>query len=145
MNMNQSLLHSQQEPALMMEINTTPLIDVMLVLLIMLIITIPLQLHAIDLEIPAQATATVQTDSTVIQISVDGDGTLRWNDERLADAASLDMRLQDIVTEQGSEPDIHIRAHATARYEVVASVLANAQRRGLKKLSIVGTEAFANL
>ena len=145
MNMNQSLLHSQQEPALMMEINTTPLIDVMLVLLIMLIITIPLQLHAIDLEIPAQAAATVQTDSTVIQIGVDADGTLRWNDERLADAASLDMRLQDIAMEQGPEPDIHIRAHALTRYEIVAGVLANAQRRGLKKLSIVGTEAFANL
>jgi biopolymer transport protein ExbD len=144
MNTNQALLHSEEEPALMMEINTTPLIDVMLVLLIMLIITIPLQLHAIDLEIPARAAASVQTDSAIIQIRVAADGTLRWNDERLADAASLDLHLQDIATEQGPEPDIHIEAHATARYEVVASVLANAQRRGLKKLNIVGTEAFAN-
>ncbi len=143
MSMNQSLLHSQAEPELMMDINTTPLIDVMLVLLIMLIITIPLQLHAIDLDIPAQATA-MQTDSAVIQIRVEADGTIIWNDQRLDDQASLDTLLQGLAMEQGTAPDIHIQAHAMARYEAVASVLANAQRRGLKKLSIVGTEAFAS-
>ena len=141
---NQSLLHCQQEPALLMDINTTPLIDVMLVLLIMLIITIPLQLQSTDLEIPAQTTASVQMDSAVIQIRVDGDGSLSWNDERLADETRLELRLEDLVMRPGPEPQIHIQAHASVSYAIVASVLASVQRHSLKKLSIVGTEAFAN-
>ncbi len=141
MSMMQPSLHSHAEPELMMEINTTPLIDVMLVLLIMLIITIPLQLHAVDLEIPAGA-APMETESVIIRISVNADGAINWNDTPLTSRASLDRLLQDVATQQGQEPDIHIKAHARAKYEAVAGVLANAQRRGLKKLSIVGTEDF---
>jgi biopolymer transport protein ExbD len=145
MNLNQPLLQIESEPELMMDINTTPLIDVMLVLLIMLIITIPLQLHAIDLELPAQA-ALMQTekknDAVIIDISVDANGAISWNDKQLANQQDLDTMLNNLVLEQGPEPDIHIKADAMARYEAVAGVLANAQRRGLKKLSIVGTEDF---
>lgn len=145
MNLKQPLLQIEAEPELMMDINTTPLIDVMLVLLIMLIITIPLQLHAIDLELPAQA-ALMQTekknDAVIIDISVDANGAISWNDKQLANQQDLDTMLNNLVLEQGPEPDIHIKADAMARYEAVAGVLANAQRRGLKKLSIVGTEDF---
>ena len=142
--MNQSLLHSQQEPALLMEINITPLIDVMLVLIIMLIITIPMQLQSMDLEIREQSAAVVQTDATVIQIRIDEDGSLSWNGERLADEASLDLLLHDLETELKRDTEIRIQVHAKVNYASFASVLANVQRRGLKKLSIVGLETFAN-
>lgn len=139
---NQILLHTHEEPALMMDINTTPLIDVMLVLLIMLIITIPLQLHAIDLKIPIQAPA-AQIQSLIVEISIDEKGGIRWNEQLLSDEENLNALLLSAAHEPDHQPDIHIQAHAQARYETVASVLANAQRHGLKKLSIAGTEAFA--
>lgn len=139
---NQILLHTHEEPALMMDINTTPLIDVMLVLLIMLIITIPLQLHAIDLKIPIQAPA-AQIQSLIVEISIDEKGGIRWNEQLLSDEENLNALLLSAAHEPDHQPAIHIQAHAQARYETVASVLANAQRHGLKKLSIAGTEAFA--
>ena len=139
---NQFLLHTHEEPALMMDINTTPLIDVMLVLLIMLIITIPLQLHAIDLKIPVQASA-AHIQSHIVEISIDTEGAIRWNEQLLSDAESLNALLLSAAHEPDHQPAIHIQAHAQTRYETVANVLANAQRHGLKKLSIAGTEAFA--
>jgi biopolymer transport protein ExbD len=139
---NQILLHTHEEPVLMMDINTTPLIDVMLVLLIMLIITIPLQLHAIDLKIPGQAPS-AHIQSHIVEISIDTEGAIRWNEQLLSDEESLNVLLLSAAHEPDHQPAIYIKAHAQARYETVASVLANAQRHGLEKLSIVGTEAFA--
>ena len=132
-----------QEPEVMMDINTTPLIDVMLVLLIMLIITIPAQLHAVNMDVPQASTAKPKTEPVVIKVDVDAGGVVRWNGKALADRAELEQRLQEAARQQ-PQPELHLRAHAKAKYETVASVMAGAQRQGLSKLGILGAEQFAN-
>lgn len=130
-----------QEPEVMMDINTTPLIDVMLVLLIMLIITIPAQLHAVNMDMPQAAVSQPKTEAVVIRVEVDANGATRWNGTLLADQTALEARLQEAARQQ-PQPELHLRAHAKAKYEVVAGVLAGAQRNGLTKMGILGVEAF---
>ena len=132
-----------QEPEVMMDINTTPLIDVMLVLLIMLIITIPAQLHSVNLDMPLPTNAPKKQDPVVIRIDVDASSVINWNGKPLASRADMEARLSEAATLQ-PQPELHIRSHAKARYDAVASVLASAQRIGLTKLGIVGSEQFAN-
>ena len=125
----------------MAEINMTPLVDVMLVLLIMLIITIPVQLHSVNLDMPVSA-APQQKKPNVVRIEIDARNVVNWNGKPLADRAALEARLAEIKTEQ-PQPELHIKAQAKAKYEAVAGVLASAQRQGLTKIGIVGTEQFA--
>ena len=134
---------SGSEPEVMMDINTTPLIDVMLVLLIMLIITIPAQLHSVNLDMPLPTNAPKKQDPVVIRIDVDASSVINWNGKPLASRAEMEARLSEAATLQ-PQPELHIRSHAKARYDAVASVLASAQRIGLTKLGIVGSEQFAN-
>ena len=135
---------SGSDDEVMAEINTTPLIDVMLVLLIMLIITIPIQTHAVKLDLPntqAQTTAPPPTPPEVVRLDVDFDGTVLWNDQVLPDTQALDARLTAAAA-QAVQPEIHLRPNRLARYGVVAGVLASAQRLGLNKIGIVGHEQF---
>ena len=134
---------SGSEPEVMMDINTTPLIDVMLVLLIMLIITIPAQLHSVNLDMPLPTNAPKKQDPVVIRIDVDASSVINWNGKPLASRAEMEAKLSEAATLQ-PQPELHIRSHAKARYDAVASVLASAQRIGLTKLGIVGSEQFAN-
>ena len=134
---------SGQEPEVMMEINTTPLIDVMLVLLIMLIITIPVQLHAVNMDMPRASAVRPKTEPVVIKVEVDAANGVRWNGQALAGREDLEARLQEAARQQ-PQPELHLRAHARARYETVAAVLAGAQRHGLNKLGILGTEQFGD-
>ncbi len=134
-------LHTQDEPEVMMDINTTPLIDVMLVLLIMLIITIPVQLHSVNLDMPQSATPQTKKPN-VVRIEVDARSVIHWNGKPLADRAALDALLLEAKTQE-PQPELHIKAQAKAKYEAVAGVLASAQRQGLTKIGIVGTEQFA--
>lgn len=136
-----SLTNGQDEPEVMMDINTTPLIDVMLVLLIMLIITIPVQLHSVNLDMPQAATAQPKKPN-VVRIEVDARSVVHWNGKPLADRAALDAFLFEAKGQQ-PQPELHIKAQAKAKYEAVAAVLASAQRQGLTKIGIVGTEQFA--
>ncbi len=131
------------EPEVMMDINTTPLIDVMLVLLIMLIITIPMQLHSVNLDMPTGKPPIKKVDPEVVKIEIDASGVVLWNQQALADRASLDLRLRQAKA-QAVQPELHIKAHPKAKYEAVAGVLASAQRLGLNKLGIVGSEQFVN-
>ena len=131
------------EPEVMMDINTTPLIDVMLVLLIMLIITIPMQLHSVNLDMPTGKPPIKKVDPEVVKIEIDASGVVLWNQQALADRASLDLRLRQAKA-QAVQPELHIKAHPKAKYEAVAGVLASAQRLGLTKLGIVGSEQFVN-
>ena len=133
---------SLDEPEVMMDINTTPLIDVMLVLLIMLIITIPVQLHSINLDMPSGTPPPVTKKPTTIRIDIDARNVVRWNDKSLSDRAELDALLQQ-ASQQQPQPEIHIKPQGKAKYEAVAGVLASAQRNGLTKLGIVGSEQFA--
>jgi biopolymer transport protein ExbD len=131
------------EPEVMMDINTTPLIDVMLVLLIMLIITIPMQLHSVNLDMPTGKPPTKTVEPEVIKIEIEPNGVVLWNQQALTDRASLEARLMQAKA-QAVQPELHIKAHAKAKYEAVAGVLASAQRIGLTKLGIVGSEQFVN-
>lgn len=134
---------SSDEPEVMMDINTTPLIDVMLVLIIMLIITIPAQLHAVNLDMPVAATAEKKQDPVVIRLDIDADASMRWNGQLLSDRQALEARLAEAASLQ-PQPELHIRSHAKAKYEASVAVLVSAQRLGLTKLGIVGTERFAS-
>ena len=134
---------SSDEPEVMIDMNTTPLIDVMLVLLIMLIITIPAQLHSVNLDMPLPTNAPKKADPVVIKIDVGADSVINWNGKPLASRAELEAKLAEAVGMQ-PQPELHIRSHAKAKYEAAAAVMANAQRMGLTKLGIVGSEQFAN-
>jgi biopolymer transport protein ExbD len=134
--------HGGEEADVMVDINTTPLIDVMLVLLIMLIITIPIQTHAVKLNMPAGATPPT-TPPQVVRIDVDFDGTVLWNGETLPDRNALEARLMG-VAQQADQPEIHLRPNKLVKYEYVAAVMASAQRLGAKKLGLIGNEQFVD-
>jgi biopolymer transport protein ExbD len=125
----------------MCEMNTTPLIDVMLVLLIMLIITIPIQTHAVKLNMPSNSSSAPSEPPKVIQIAIAADGTVRWDGQSIADRAGLESKIIDAARES-PQPEVHIRPDGAARYEVVAMVMASSQRLGLTKIGVTGNEAF---
>jgi len=131
------------EPDVMLDINTTPLIDVMLVLIIMLIITIPVQLHAVHLNLPGGNLAPPQTSPVVVTLDIDFDGTVLWNGQALADRLVLERRLRQAAF-QAVQPEVHLRPNKLVAYKEVAAVMASAQRLGLTKLGLVGNEQFAN-
>ena len=134
---------SSGEPEVMMDINTTPLIDVMLVLLIMLIITIPAQLHSVNLDMPVNTNAAKKVEPVVIKIDVSAQSVVNWNGKPITSRAELEQKLAEAAVQQ-PQPELHIRSHAKAKYEAVAGVMASAQRLGLTKLGIVGSEQFVN-
>jgi biopolymer transport protein ExbD len=127
----------------MVEINTTPLVDVLLVLLVMLIITIPIQLHSVNIEMPGSNAPPPPVRPEVVLIDVTPAGTFTWNGEALATRADLDTRLQQAANAQPAQPEIHLRPSARAKYDAVAAALASAQRAGLTKIGLVGSEQFA--
>ena len=133
---------SSDEPEVMIDMNTPPLIDVMLVLLIMLIITIPAQLHSVNLDMPVPTNAPKKADPVVIKIDVDAASVINWNGSPVT-RSELEAKLAEASAQQ-PQPELHIRSHAKAKYEAAAAVMANAQRMGLTKLGIVGSEQFAN-
>ena len=141
MNFDQS---GGDDPGLMVEMNTTPLIDVMLVLLVMLIITIPIQLHSVNLEMPLGVSPPQKVDPEVVKIDVTAASQVLWNGEPVPDRSAMEARLQTAAT-AGVQPEIHVRPDRSASYDVVASVLAAAQRQGLVKIGIVGSEQFARV
>ncbi len=130
-----------QDPDVMVEINTTPLIDVMLVLLVMLIITIPIQLHSVNLNMPVGTPPPPTEPPVVITVDVDFDGTIYWNGDIVADKATLETRLTDAAA-QPVQPEVHLRPNKLAEYKDVAAVMAAAQRLGVTKLGLVGNEQF---
>jgi biopolymer transport protein ExbD len=129
----------EDEP--MMEMNMTPLIDVLLVLLVMFIITIPVMTHAVKLDMPRPTNAPQQTLPVVINLEIDFDGTILWNGSPVADVDTLDAYFR---REAGADPqpELHIRPNKRAEYDIVARVLASAQRNGLRKIGFVGNEQF---
>ncbi|WP_417715205.1 ExbD/TolR family protein [Rhodocista pekingensis] len=121
--------------------NTTPLIDVMLVLLVMLIITIPIQTHAVKLDMPAGNPPPVTEQPQVVTIEVDFDGTVIWSGEVLPDRSTLEAKLQAVAA-MPTQPEVHLRPNKLVKYRYVAAVLASAQRVGVSKIGIVGNEQF---
>ena len=126
----------------MVDINTTPLIDVMLVLLIMLIITIPIQTHAVKLNMPVNdPNAPKQPDPVVVEIVVDFDGQIGFAGEVIKDRADLEAHLYRL-TQMPVQPEVHLIPNKLAPYKYVAEVMAEAQRLGVTKIGIVGNEQF---
>ena len=131
----------EREPEVMMDINTTPLIDVMLVLIIMLIITIPVQLHSVNLNMPVGTPPPPIKEPVVVTIDIDFDGTVLWNGEPVPDRNALEARLSRAAAEP-DQPEVHIRPNKLVEYKSVAAVLASAQRLGVTKLGMIGNEQF---
>jgi biopolymer transport protein ExbD len=129
------------EPDVMVEMNTTPLIDVMLVLLIMLIITIPIQLHSVNLNMPSGNPPPPTAPPVVVTIDIDFDGTVLWNGEIVPDRAALEARLANTAA-MPDQPEVHLRPNKLVEYKAVAMVMASAQRLGVTKLGMVGNEQF---
>jgi len=129
------------DPDVMVDINTTPLIDVMLVLLIMLIITIPIQTHAVKLNMPVGIPPPPLVPPEVVTIEVDFDGTVIWNGRVVADRQELEARLR-AAAEMPVQPEVHLRPNKLVKYESVAMVMASAQRLGMKKIGLIGNEQF---
>jgi biopolymer transport protein ExbD len=128
------------EGEVLVEMNTTPLIDVMLVLLTLLIITIPIQTHAVKLDMPKPNNAPPPTPPVTVELVVDFDGTILWNGSPVQ-LADLDGYLRDAAT-QDVQPEIHLSPNRLARYEWVTEVLARAQRLGVTKIGFVGTDQY---
>src|SRR6266446_2449490 len=139
--MAMNVVSSGAEPDVLVDINTTPLIDVMLVLLIMLIITIPIQLHSVNLNLPQGNPPPPTKEPVVVTIDVDFNGTVLWNGEALANQGALDVRLQQTAA-QPDQPEVHLRPNKLVAYRSVAAVMAAAQRLGVTKIGIVGNEQF---
>ena len=122
----------------MSDINMTPLIDVMLVLLIMFIITIPVMTHAVKLDMPRASNAPSMVEPVVINLEIDFDGTVLWNGSPVTvDALDGYFRRE---AANDPQPELHIRPNKRASYDIVARVLAAAQRNGLLKIGFVGNE-----
>lgn len=127
----------------LLDINTTPLIDVMLVLLIMFIITIPVQLHAVNVQSEA-SNAAPYDKPLVIDIAIHADNTLWWNGQELPDKAALESKLTELQASpatQQQQPHMRIQAHPRSKYGRVAMVLAGVQRHGFVKINIVELSA----
>ena len=128
------------DPEVMVDINTTPLIDVMLVLLIMLIITIPIQTHAVKLNMPVGNPPPPTVPPTVVTIDIDFDGTVTWNGDQMTNE-QLDQRFRAAAAES-PQPEFHIRPNKLVTYKYVAHVMAAAQRDGVTKMGLIGAEQF---
>jgi len=131
------------EPEEMVDINTTPLIDVMLVLLIMLIITIPIQTHAVKMNMPVGNPPTLDKPPEIVRIDVDFDGTVLWDGVIVPDSATLDIKLRELANKP-VQPEVHLRPNKLVTYRSVAAVMAAAQRLGVTKIGLVGNEQFVN-
>jgi biopolymer transport protein ExbD len=126
----------------MMEINTTPLIDVMLVLLIMFIITLPVMSHAVKLDMPrpSQTPPPIDEITEPIRLDIDWDGSIIWNGSLVQLSVLEDYFRSE--AQKNPQPELHVRPDRRANYDTVAKVLALAQRNGMQRIGFVGNEQF---
>ncbi|MDP9421657.1 MAG: biopolymer transporter ExbD [Pseudomonadota bacterium] len=126
----------------MSEMNTTPLIDVMLVLLIMFIITVPMQSHQVEMALPKQG-KTVEIEPLKNELGLSAEGQLRWNEKAISDA-QLAGALKAIAA-MDKQPKVHFRPDAAARYQRVDEVLGIAARSGADRFGFAGNEQYAQV
>lgn len=131
----------ESEPDVMVDINTTPLIDVMLVLLIMLIITIPIQMHSVKMNLPVGNPPLPAHQPQIVQIDIAADGSINWNGAPVAGKSALDAKLSQVAA-QPDQDEIQLRPDKAAPYKVVAEVLASAQREGATRIGLIGNEQY---
>ncbi len=125
----------------MIEMNTTPLIDVMLVLLIMIIVTLPIMTHAVKLDMPRPDNTPPEVQPELITIEIDYDGTILWNGTAVPSMATLE-RYFKTESEKFPQPQVAIKPDARVKYDYVARVLASAQRNRIEKMGLIGSEQF---
>ena len=141
MGMNVGSSSGGDEPEVMMDVNTTPLIDVMLVLIVMLIITIPIQLHSVNLDMPPPSNVQPPTPPVTHEVFIDFDGTLSWDGVAMAGLPAIEAKLQEVANEP-DQSEVHIKPNKLVDYGAVAAVMAAAQRLGVKKMGMIGNEQF---
>ncbi len=125
------------------DINITPLIDVMLVLLVTLIVSLPIMTHAVKLDLPQAPPSALATPPEVINLDIDFDGTVVWNGRKIVDSQQLESYLRN---EAGKvpQPEIHLRPDRGVKYDFVAKVLASVQRNRMTRMGFVNTGDFKN-
>jgi biopolymer transport protein ExbD len=129
------------ENEVMVEMNTTPLIDVMLVLLVMLIITLPIQTHAVKLDMPPPNQKPPLIPPTVVDLGIDFDGTITWNNTPV-NMQTLDAYFIQEANKGDTQDEIHLLPNRLAKYDTVAKVLADAQRLGVTKIGFANNEQY---
>jgi biopolymer transport protein ExbD len=141
--MSMSVGNESGSDDVMCDMNTTPLIDVMLVLLVMLIVTIPIQTHAVKLDLPRPDATPPPQDvmPVVVDLEVDFDGTILLNGTPVPSRAQLKRYFTDISA-QIPQPEVHLRPNRLAKYDAVARVLADAQVQGVTKIGFVGNDQY---
>lgn len=131
---------STAEGEVMVEMNTTPLIDVMLVLLTLLIITLPIQTHAVKLDMPAPNPNPPTIIPETVELVVDFDGTVLWNGTAV-DRGTMQAYMRDAALKT-PQPEIHVSPNRLAKYDAVARVLADAQRLGATSIGFTGIDQY---
>jgi biopolymer transport protein ExbD len=129
------------DPEVLVEMNTTPLIDVMLVLLIMFIITIPVQLHSVEMNMPPPSSVKPPVEPEILKIDIDENSAVYMNGVVVPNQQEFEYKLS-LLAKQEVQPEIHLRPNKAAKYEIVARVMATVQRMGLTKMGILGHEQF---
>ena len=139
--MGMNVGNNSAEGDVMVDMNTTPLIDVMLVLLIMLIITIPIQLHSVNMNMPPPSLNKPLVEPEIVKIDINEASQIFWNGTMVADRNELQAKMAAAAAVP-TQPEIHLRPNKLAKYEIVAYVMAASQRAGLVKMGILGHEQF---
>jgi biopolymer transport protein ExbD len=121
---------------LLAAINTTPLVDVMLVLLIIFLITVPVVTHTVPVSLPRESNQPTQTKPQNINISVDKDGNIYWNQQELPNLPALQSKLLSVSNEM-PQPEVHVWGDQNAHYESIGEVLLAAQRAGIQKVGFI--------
>lgn len=136
MAMNVGSPDDGEEEQLNSSINTTPLVDVMLVLLIIFLITIPVVTKTVKVDLPPETNIPTQTKPENVNISVDKDGGVYWNDGKVADIAALYEKMK-VAAQKDPQPEVHIRGDEAARYEFIGRVVYTCQRAGISKIGFI--------
>ena len=138
--MSMNVGNASGEGEVMVEMNTTPLIDVMLVLLTLLIITLPIQTHAVKLDMPSGANNPPAVIPETVELGVDFDGSITWNGQTI-DRGTMDSYFED-AAKKNPQPEIHLNPNRLAKYDAVAKVLADAQRLGVIHIGFTGIDQY---
>jgi biopolymer transport protein ExbD len=134
--MSMSVGPASEEPSVMAAINTTPLVDVMLVLLIIFLITIPVITKSVPVALPKAVNIPTQTKPENIQIAVDKNGTIYWNDKSIPNRDALLAYIKEAAVRK-PQPEIHIRGDKDTRYEAIGRVMYAIQRGGIAKVGFL--------
>nr|RAV89863.1 biopolymer transporter ExbD [Aerococcus mictus]RAW02493.1 biopolymer transporter ExbD [Aerococcus urinae] len=127
---------SGEEDEVLSAINTTPLVDVMLVLLIIFLITIPVAIQTVPVQLPKANNVATQTKPENIVLAVDAEGAVYWNSEKMADNAELLTRIKAAAVKV-PQPEIHVRGDKEARFEFIGKVIVDCQRGGIQKVAFI--------